>query len=97
MWFQTSAVRRGGGGSLGPRPAEVPRAAPDPVQVRGAFEDVVGFLCGEDLTTRIGRLEAELDGADRTRAAGHAETSGLSVDLIAAALLVRQHIGGSTT
>lgn len=92
--FQTSAVPpRGGAGSPRPRPSEVLRATPDPERLRAAFEAVVGFLTEAGLTTRVGRLEAEFEGADRTRAASHAETSGLSVDLIHAALLVRQHVG----
>lgn len=90
--FETSAAPIGGGPAR-PRLTEMPHVAPEPEQLRQAFEGVVGFLTDESLTTRVARLEADLDGADRLGAANHAETSGLSVDLIHAALLVRQHTG----
>lgn len=91
--FETSAVPRGGDGSARPRPAEMPQGAPEPERLRQALEAAVGFLTDESVTTRIGWLEAEFEGADWAGAAGYADVSGLSVDLVHAVLLVRRHTG----
>jgi hypothetical protein len=64
-----------------------------PLVIGEAFRTLVMFVSSEELTPRIARLEGALQGSDRAAAAAVADTSGLSSDLIGAALLVRQHAG----
>jgi hypothetical protein len=77
----------------GPRTAPDITAAPamDPVLLRRAFDELVAFLTGENLTSRVARLEAGLDGSDHRQADVLASSSGLSAELIQAALMVRRH------
>jgi hypothetical protein len=71
-----------------------PRTAPDggtSAEMRRAFEKVVDFLADENLTARVARLEADLDGTDHSQARDLAMTAGLSTKLVEAALVVRRH------
>ncbi|MEO3777279.1 hypothetical protein ABGB16_10595 [Micromonospora sp. B11E3] len=58
-----------------------------------AFATLLNFVGSADLTRRIADLEARMDGANRPAAAELAEDSGMSLDLLLAALLVRKHAG----
>ncbi|MFE0592651.1 hypothetical protein [Micromonospora echinospora] len=58
-----------------------------------AFTTLLEFVASADLTRRIADLEGRMEGIDRSTAAELAEGSGMSLDLLLAALLVRRHAG----
>jgi hypothetical protein len=78
-----------------------PRTAPDlnpaddldPVLLRRAFTMVMEFLATENLTARIARLEADLEGIDQRHADALASASGLSAQITRAAIMLRRHTG----
>ncbi|WP_433288357.1 hypothetical protein [Micromonospora sp. CA-244673] len=67
-----------------------PGDGPDPAE---AFATLLAFIGSADLTERIAVLEARMNGTGRSTAADLAEDSGMSLDLLLAALLVRKHAG----
>lgn len=67
-----------------------PVSGPDPAE---AFGKLLAFVGSADLTARIASLEARFNGVDRTAAAGIADDAGIGLELLLAALLVRQHAG----
>ncbi|MEH0972812.1 hypothetical protein V6U77_16970 [Micromonospora sp. CPCC 205546] len=89
--FTTSRLpAKGAHGDAG-RTTSVPSdAGADPTE---AFATLLAFIASADLTGRIAALEADMDGADRSAAADLAKDSGLDLDLLLAALLVRKHAG----
>ncbi|WP_439384291.1 hypothetical protein [Amycolatopsis lexingtonensis] len=58
-----------------------------------SFIDLHEFFGQEDLSSRVGRLEALLEGADSTTVDARVAPEGLTDDLLRGALLVRQHAG----
>ncbi|MGS2617522.1 hypothetical protein ACVCAH_23810 [Micromonospora sp. LZ34] len=72
--------------------APVP-AADTGVDPAEAFATLLTFIGSADLTRRIADLETRMDGADQPAAAELAKDSGMSLDLLLAALLVRKHAG----
>ncbi|GLY22178.1 hypothetical protein [Micromonospora sp. NBRC 101691] len=58
-----------------------------------AFSTLLAFFNTGDLTSRIARIEADVEGADKITAAEVAGASGLGFDVLHAALLVRKHAG----
>ncbi|MGW1059081.1 hypothetical protein [Micromonospora rubida] len=71
-------------------PDNQPGTGPEPAE---AFATLLDFIGSADLTGRVADLEARLDGADRPAATELADGSGMSMDLLLAALLVRKHAG----
>ncbi|WP_405108727.1 hypothetical protein OG559_27020 [Micromonospora sp. NBC_01405] len=65
-------------------------AGPDPAE---AFATLLAFVASAGLTGRIADLEARMDGVDQPAAAEIADGSGMGMDLLLAALLVRKHAG----
>ena len=89
--FTTSNLPTADTHSGGSRPIPVPKAAePNPAE---AFATLLAFIASADLTGRIADLEARMDGLDRAAAADLADQSGMNLDLLLAALLVRKHAG----
>jgi hypothetical protein len=58
-----------------------------------SFIDLLRFLDQEDLSSRVVRLEARLEGADTETIDARVSPEGMTDDLIRGALLVRQHAG----
>jgi hypothetical protein len=58
-----------------------------------AFSRLDAFLASNPLTATLTHIEQRLLGADRSEAARVAESSGLDVDLVDSALVVRERIG----
>jgi len=65
-------------------------AGPNPAE---AFATLLAFIGSADLTGRIAALEARMKGVDRVAGSDLADESGLSLELLFAALLVRKHAG----
>ncbi|HET6709206.1 hypothetical protein, partial [Amycolatopsis sp.] len=58
-----------------------------------SFIDLLQFFGQEGLSSRVGRLEGRLEGADRATVEELVAPEGLTDDLLKGALLVRQHAG----
>lgn len=74
------------------RPTKPHRSDVSAADSAAAFAMLVGFL-SSGLTERISQTEAALDGADRAAASAIVERFGMTEDLLASALLVRQQAG----
>lgn len=90
LGFTTSRLPAEGVCSDASAPVPAPAAGADPAE---AFATLLAFIGSADLTGRIAALEARMDGVDRSAAADLADDSGMSLDLLLAALLVRKHAG----
>ncbi|WP_370969285.1 hypothetical protein [Amycolatopsis sp. cg9] len=80
-----------------PEGADQPAETPAPVSDLGAavksFIDLHEFFGQEALSSRVGRLEALLEGADSDTVDTRLAPEGLTDELLKGALLVRQHAG----
>lgn len=74
-------------------PAEPPAPKNDLGSAVKSFIDLHEFFAQEDLSSRVVRLEARLEGADTETVDARVEPEGMTDDLIRGALLVRQHAG----
>jgi hypothetical protein len=97
LGFSTSPLPQESEVLAGPGARE-PKATPQPpaIDVASAvtsFIELLRFFGDEDLSTRVGRLEARLEGADRDTVDDRVASEGMTDGLLQAALLVRQHAG----
>ncbi|MDQ7808174.1 hypothetical protein Q5425_30945 [Amycolatopsis sp. A133] len=74
-------------------PAEPPAPRSDLGSAVKSFIDLHEFFDREDLSSRVVRLEALLEGADSETVGARVAPEGMTDDLIRGALLVRQHAG----
>jgi hypothetical protein len=97
LGFSTSPLPQEPEVVAGPRARE-PKATPPPpaIDVASAvtsFIELLRFFGDEDLSSRVLRLEARLEGADRDTVDDRLASEGMTDGLLQAALLVRQHAG----
>ncbi|WP_229401683.1 hypothetical protein [Micromonospora okii] len=88
--FTTSNLPTGGAQAVASKPDLASDHGPNPAE---AFTRLIDFTGSTDLTGRIADLEARMAGASQPLAAELADESGLTMDLLLAALLVRKHAG----
>ncbi|MFE9206817.1 hypothetical protein [Micromonospora sp. NPDC007230] len=88
--FPTSKLPTEGENKEARTPTVAPSVEPDPAE---AFATLLTFIGSADLTGRIAALEARMVGVDPGAASNLVEESGMSLDLLLAALLVRKHAG----
>ncbi|WP_051767709.1 hypothetical protein [Amycolatopsis vancoresmycina] len=94
LGFTTSPLPHEPGVPAGPEePAEPPAGGTDLGTAIKSFIDLIQFFGREDLSSRVVRLEGLLEGADVETVGARVAREGMTDDLLAGALLVRQHAG----
>ncbi|WP_410666638.1 hypothetical protein [Amycolatopsis sp. cmx-4-68] len=88
-----SAAGRGGPEPAVPTGADRPPVKNDLGSAVKSFIDLHEFFGQEDLSSRVVRLEAQLEGADAETVDARVAPEGMTDDLIRGALLVRRHAG----